>query len=107
MSKSKGNVITPMALLEERSRRGLERRDERLRSVLAKLNALSPLAILARGYAVASTDTGHTGADASFAVLGRRACSSVFHCAIGCCEERLSTAFTRAISSRIENGLVT
>ncbi len=56
LDRRRETVIRRMALLEERSRRGLERRDERLRSVLAKLNALSPLAILARGYAVASRE---------------------------------------------------
>lgn len=33
--------------------RGLEKRDERVRNRAAKLEALSPLAVLARGYAVA------------------------------------------------------
>ncbi len=56
LDRRQETVTRRMALLQERTRRGLERRDERLRSVLAKLNALSPLAILARGYAVVSRE---------------------------------------------------
>jgi exodeoxyribonuclease VII large subunit len=40
-------------LLDAASRRGLEKRRERLRAASARLDALSPLAVLSRGYAVA------------------------------------------------------
>src|SRR5262249_39053663 len=46
------------ASLEERMRRALERRRERLRQDSGKLDILSPLAVLARGYAVAFQEGG-------------------------------------------------
>jgi exodeoxyribonuclease VII large subunit len=48
--------------------RGAERRDARVSAIAGKLNALSPLATLARGYAVARDDSGATlGSTSDFA----------------------------------------
>jgi exodeoxyribonuclease VII large subunit len=47
--------------------RGAERRSARVSAIAGRLNALSPLATLARGYAVARDESGNTlGSTASF-----------------------------------------
>ena len=53
ISERRGRVSHLAATLGSRMRRGVERRSERVRGIAAKLDALSPLAVLARGYAVA------------------------------------------------------
>jgi len=53
LSRRRERVAGLKATLDERMRRYLERRRERLSQDAAKLEILSPLAILARGYAVA------------------------------------------------------
>ncbi len=53
LSRRRERVAGFRATLDERMRRYLERRRERLSQDAAKLEILSPLAILARGYAVA------------------------------------------------------
>jgi exodeoxyribonuclease VII large subunit len=53
LSRRRERVAGLKATLDERMRRFLERRRERLSQDAAKLEILSPLAILARGYAVA------------------------------------------------------
>jgi exodeoxyribonuclease VII large subunit len=52
LPRTRESVERRQALLQERMRRGLERRGERLRGASGKLDMLSPLAVLARGYAV-------------------------------------------------------
>src|SRR5262249_43563039 len=54
--RARGGRLT--AALEERMRRALERGRDRLGRSSAKLEALSPLAVLARGYAVAFREGG-------------------------------------------------
>jgi exodeoxyribonuclease VII large subunit len=53
LPRRRDRVARLAASLEERLKRALERRRERLRQDSAKLEILSPLAVLARGYAVA------------------------------------------------------
>ncbi|MGH9369527.1 MAG: exodeoxyribonuclease VII large subunit [Thermoanaerobaculia bacterium] len=53
LSEKRAQVSHLSHLLEARTRRALERRGERVRAAAAKLDALSPLAVLSRGYAVA------------------------------------------------------
>jgi exodeoxyribonuclease VII large subunit len=53
IAERRGQVSHLARRLEAGSRRAFERRQERLRAASAKLDALSPLAVLARGYAVA------------------------------------------------------
>jgi exodeoxyribonuclease VII large subunit len=58
LPRRRDRVARLTALLEERVRRVVERRRERLRQDSAKLEILSPLAVLARGYAVAFKESG-------------------------------------------------
>jgi exodeoxyribonuclease VII large subunit len=58
LDRRRDNVARSKASLTERMARHLERRGERLSRAAAKLEALSPLAILARGYAVAMREGG-------------------------------------------------
>jgi exodeoxyribonuclease VII large subunit len=58
LERRRENVARSKASLTERMARLLERRRERLSRAAAKLEALSPLAILARGYAVAMREGG-------------------------------------------------
>ena len=53
LARRRQRVFHASALLQERVRRLLERRRERLRRAAEKLTLVSPLAVLARGYAVA------------------------------------------------------
>ena len=58
LDRRRDSVARSKASLTERMARHLERRGERLSRAAAKLEALSPLAILARGYAVAMREGG-------------------------------------------------
>jgi len=58
LPRRRDSIARLTASLQERMRRAMERRRERLRQDSAKLDILSPLAVLARGYAVAFQDTG-------------------------------------------------
>ena len=60
LDRRQENVARSKASLTERMARLLERRRERLSRAAAKLEALSPLAILARGYAVAMREGGRS-----------------------------------------------
>lgn len=60
LERRQDNIARSKALLTERMTRLLERRRERLSRAAAKLEALSPLAILSRGYAVAMREGGRT-----------------------------------------------
>ena len=53
LPRKRESVLRAQALLTERVRRSLDRRDRQLRGDVQKLELLSPLAVLARGYAVA------------------------------------------------------
>ena len=53
LPRKRENALRGRALLQERLLRSLDRRTQRLRGDVQKLDALSPLAVLARGYAVA------------------------------------------------------
>ncbi len=53
LDRQRQRVVHLRALLEERARRRLGRQRERLRRTAEKLELVSPLAVLARGYAVA------------------------------------------------------
>ncbi len=66
-------VLSLRHLMEERMARRLERRRERLRECAEKLELLSPLAVLARGYAVAYREGSKTPLrSASSVALGER-----------------------------------
>jgi exodeoxyribonuclease VII large subunit len=60
LDRRRDNVARSKASLTERMTRLQERRRERLSRAAAKLEALSPLAILSRGYAVAMREGGRT-----------------------------------------------
>ena len=53
LGRKRESVLRARALLTERTLRSLQRREEHLHGGAEKLNALSPLAVLARGYGVA------------------------------------------------------
>jgi len=58
LPRRRDRVARLTSALEERMRRAIEWRRERLRHDSAKLDILSPLAVLARGYAVAFKESG-------------------------------------------------